>query len=99
MLNRSLWIVAALMLFAVVCGCAPGSRPSRASIAKDRIDAAKRWCAEMRLTPLSVVCGEYRVPGVSHERVQCDVRTLENGVIPLTCGARGFEPKCRLGSV
>ena len=94
-----MWIVAALMLFALLCGCAPGRAPSRATIARDRIEAAKRWCEEMRLTPLSVVCGEYRVPGVSHERVQCDVRTLEIGVIPLTCGAYGFLPKCRLGSV
>jgi len=99
MLNRSWVIVAALMLFAVVCSCAPEPRPSKAAVAKDRIDAAKRWCQEMRLTPLSVVCGEYRVPGVSHERVQCDVRTLEIGVIPLTCGAYGFLPKCRLSSV
>lgn len=100
MLNRSLVMIAALMVFAVVCSCAPGpSAPSRAqTFMRDRVDAARKWASDMRLTALAVVCDEFRVPG-GHTRVQCDVRTLENGVVPLTCGAWGFAPTCRLGSV
>jgi hypothetical protein len=101
MLNRSLVMIAGLMLFAALCGCATDpAAPSRAqTFMRDRVEAAQKWASDMRLTPLSIVCGEFRVPGVAHERVQCDVRTLEVGVVPLTCGAWGFDPTCRLGSV
>lgn len=92
MLDRSIGIIGALVLFVVVCGCVPPGHTEQSK--RTSIDAAKKWAADMRLTPLSIVCDEYRVPGVDHRRVQCDVRTLEIGVVPLTCGG-----VCRLGSV
>lgn len=99
MLFRSMVIVLALALFALVSACAPSTASGRAGFLKSRVEAARQWAHEMRLTALSVVCDEYRVPGVSGERVQCDVRTLEEGVVPLTCGAYGFAPKCRMGAL
>lgn len=100
MLNRSLLLIGALMLFAVLCGCATDpAAPSRAqTFMRDRVEAARKWASDMRLTALSIVCDEFRVPD-GYTRVQCDVRTLESGVVPLTCGAWGFAPTCRLGSV
>lgn len=45
---------------------------------------ARKWCADMRLTPLSVVCPEFN--GSRPE--QCDVRVLETAMpIALACRA------------
>lgn len=80
--DRAMLIVFALMLAAVLAACEAGPPPPPL---KDRVRA---YCEEMLLTPKAIVCvqrdGFY----------QCDVHTVESGLVPLTCGRH----RCRVGS-
>ncbi len=79
--DRSMLIVLALMLAAVLAACDAGEPAPPAT------DRARQYCEEMKLTPKAIACVDV---GPAY---QCDVHTVESGLVPLTCGRR-----CRVGA-
>lgn len=80
----------ALLLFLVACGPTRTAEERKA----DYQAAVLGWCATMKLTHVASSCREVSGSHYPHPDARCDVRTVENGVVPIVCWRRGH---CEIG--